>query len=60
MRFFTHPGSENKEIADLNQIIQNAISLSRNEWKIIAEIKTDLDPNLPGVECLPIELSQVV
>ncbi|MBK7452945.1 MAG: PAS domain-containing protein, partial [Anaerolineales bacterium] len=25
MRFFTHPGSENKEIADLNQIIQNAI-----------------------------------
>ena len=60
MRFFTHPGSENKEIADLNQIIQNAISLSRNEWKIIAEIKTDFDPNLPGVECLPIELSQVV
>ena len=60
MRFFTHPGSENKEIADLNQIIQNAISLSRNEWKIIAEIKTDFDPNLPEVECLPIELSQVV
>lgn len=60
MRYFTHPGGEHKEIANLNQIIQNAISLSRNEWKNVAEIKTDLEADLPNVECLPIELSQVV
>jgi PAS domain S-box-containing protein len=60
MRYFTHPGGENKEIANLNQIIQNAISLSRNEWKNVAEIKTELEADLPNVECLPIELSQVV
>jgi len=60
MRYFTHPGGENKEIANLNQIIQNAISLSRNEWKNVAEINTKLEPDLPNVECLPIELSQVV
>jgi len=60
MRYFSHPGSEAKEMANLNQILQNALSLSRNEWKNVAEIKTDLDETLPAVECMPSELSQVV
>ena len=60
MRYFSHPGSENKEMANLNQIIQNALSLTRNEWKNVAEIKTDLAKDLPAVDCLPGELSQVV
>lgn len=60
MRYFSHPGSEKKEIANLNQIVQNAVTLSRNEWKHVAELKMDLAEDLPGVECLPIEISQVV
>ncbi len=60
MRFFSHPGSEYKEMADLNQIIENALSLSHNEWKNVAEIITDLEADIPAVECLPIDLSQVV
>jgi signal transduction histidine kinase len=60
MRFFSHPGGDNKEMASLNQIIENALSLSRNEWKNVAEVRTDLDADLPPVECLPSELSQVV
>ena len=60
MRFFSHPGSGNKEMANLNQIIQNALSLSRNEWKNLAEIKTDLAEDLPNLECFPSELSQVM
>jgi PAS domain S-box-containing protein len=60
MRFFMHPGSETKEFASLNKIIENALSLSRNEWKNVAEVITDLDPGLPDVECLPGDLSQVI
>ena len=60
MRFFSHPGGDHKEMANLNQVIQNALTLSSNEWKNVAEIITNLDPNLPNVECLPSELSQVV
>jgi PAS domain S-box-containing protein len=60
MRFFSHPGSETKEIANLNRIIESALSLSRNEWKNLADIQLDLDPDLPALECLPIDLSQVV
>ncbi|MEI7846729.1 MAG: CHASE4 domain-containing protein [Chloroflexota bacterium] len=60
MRFFSHPGHQKKEDANLNQIIQNALDLSRSEWKNVAEIQTDLDPNLPILQCLPIELSQVI
>jgi len=60
MRFFSHPGSESKSMANLNQIIENAVTLSRNEWKGVAEVKTELESELPVLECLPVELSQVV
>jgi PAS domain S-box-containing protein len=60
MRFFSHPGHQKKENANLNHIIQNAVDLSRSEWNNVAEIQTNLDPNLPILQCLPIELSQVI
>jgi len=60
MRFFMHPGGTTKELANLNKIIENALSLSRNEWKNVAEVTTDLDPDLPAIECMPSDLSQVV
>ena len=60
MRYFLHPGKENKEMADLNHIIENTLTVSRNEWKNVAEITTDLTSDLPKVECMPSELSQVL
>jgi len=59
MRYYSHPGSATREPANINQIIQNALSLSRNEWKSVAEIKTDLAEDLPAILCLPSELGQV-
>ena len=58
LRDFSHPGSEKKELADLNRILTSVLSVSRGEWKHVAEIHQDLDPHLPHVECLPGELSQ--
>ncbi|GIX22702.1 MAG: hypothetical protein KatS3mg121_1485 [Gammaproteobacteria bacterium] len=60
MKEFSHPGSASKELSDLNKNILNTITVSRNEWKYVADLETDLDPDLPQVECLPNELNQVI
>jgi PAS domain S-box-containing protein len=60
MKDFSHPGREEKVPADLNRAIKNTLAVSRNEWKYIAEVETDLDPSLPEVTCLPGEINQVL
>lgn len=60
MKEFSHPGSKDKVSANLNAIIQTTIVVASNEWKYVAEIQTDFDPDLPSVECLTDELGQVV
>lgn len=59
MKDFSHPGTEDKVAVDLNRALEGTITVSRNEWKYVAEIITDLDPALPLVHCLPQELNQV-
>jgi PAS domain S-box-containing protein len=60
MKEFSHPGNEEKTPLDLNRAIESTITVARNEWKYVAEMETDLDPNLPPVPGLPGELNQVV
>lgn len=60
MKEFSHPGTEAQERIDLNRAIENTLTVSRNEWKYVAELHTDLDPGLPLVPCFPGELNQVV
>jgi signal transduction histidine kinase/ActR/RegA family two-component response regulator len=60
MKVFSHPGNEQKQAVDLARAIENALTISRNEWKYVADIVTDFDPNLPMVACLPGELNQVI
>ncbi len=60
MKEFSHPGSEEKTPIDINRAIQNTITVARNEWKYVADMETDFDPNLPLVPCLPGELNQVI
>ncbi|OHB81362.1 MAG: hypothetical protein A2V98_02115 [Planctomycetes bacterium RBG_16_64_12] len=60
MREFSHPGSEQKQATDLNRAIQNTLTVSRNEWKYVADVVTDFDPNLPLVWCLPSDFNRVI
>ena len=60
MKEFSHPGSRDKVSANLNAIIQTTIIVATNEWKYVAEIKTDFDPDLPSISCLVDEMGQVV
>jgi PAS domain S-box-containing protein len=60
MKEFSHPGTKEKIPLDLNHAIDSTITVSRNEWKYVAELETDFDPALPLINCLPGELSQVI
>lgn len=60
MKEFSHPGSLEKRAVDLNRAIETTITISRNEWKYVAEMETNLDPELPLVPCLAGEINQVL
>lgn len=60
MKEFSHPGSKEKVSVDINKAIETTITVSRNEWKYVAEMETDFDVELPMVPCLPGEFNQVI
>jgi len=59
MKEFSHPGTEEKTLTDINRALENTITVARNEWKYVAELVKDFEPALPLVPCLPGELNQV-
>ncbi len=59
MKDFSHMGGTEMKNVDLNRAVQSTATVSRNEWKYVADLETDLDPELPAVPCLPGELNQV-
>ena len=60
MKEFSHPGSEEKRLVDLNRAIETTLTVARSEWKYVAEVITRLDPSLPMVPCLAGEINQVL
>ena len=60
MKEFSHPGSDAKELIDLNRVIETTVTLATNEWKYVARVDFDLDPHLPAIHGHPGELGQVV
>ncbi len=57
---FSHPGGDEMVAFDINAIIETTLIVSKNQWKYVAEVETDLDRSLPQVKCLPGELGQVI
>lgn len=60
MKEFSHPGTHEKVITNINHSIDNTIIVTRNEWKYVADLTTDLDPSLPDIPCLVDEFNQVI
>ncbi len=58
MKAFAHPGDRELKLADLNSAITNTITVSRNEWKYVAEIDTEF-ADFCAVKCNLGELNQV-
>ncbi|MEZ6191223.1 MAG: ATP-binding protein [Phycisphaerales bacterium] len=59
MKEFAHPGVENMTSIDLNRAIMSTATVCQSEWRYVADLVTELDPDLPPVPCLPGELNQV-
>jgi signal transduction histidine kinase len=60
MKDFSHPGSDQKEVIDINKAIESTLTVSHNEWKYNAELVTDFDAVLTAVPCYPGEFNQVI
>ena len=60
MKDFSHPGSGHKQPVDLNRAIESTLTVSRSEWKYVADVVTDLAPDLPLVNCLAGDFNQVI
>ncbi len=59
MKEFSYPDRDDKKPADLNHVIRNALTVSRNEYKHMVELETQFG-NLPAVECRAGEIGQVL
>ncbi len=60
MKEFSHPGSEEKRAIDINRAIETTVTVARNEWKYVAEVRTCFDEKLPPVACFAGEFNQVI
>ena len=60
MREFSHPGEDECTPIDINQAIQSTITISRHEWKYVADIETDFDQSLACVPCHAGQINQVL
>ena len=60
MKEFSHPGPVEKMPVDVNRAIESTALVSKNEWKYVADLTTDFDPNLPPVPCVAGEINQVI
>ncbi|WP_353612780.1 HAMP domain-containing sensor histidine kinase [Mangrovibacter phragmitis] len=60
MKEFSHPSQNEKEYADIREIINTTITVARNEWKYVATLNTYFADNLPQVPCLRDMIGQVI
>jgi signal transduction histidine kinase len=60
IRDFARPSTDGKTPTDLNRVVETIVNLATSELRDVAEIQTDLAPQLPLVECLSGELHHVL
>lgn len=59
MKEFSHPAIDRTPY-DLNRAISSTITVASNEWKYVADIRTDFDATLPPVTVMPGAFNQVI
>ena len=59
MKDFSHPATERTPL-DINRAMASTATVASNEWKYVAELKTDFDADLPTVPVMPGDFNQVI
>jgi PAS domain S-box-containing protein len=60
MKEFSHPDAAEKSAVDINRATETTVTVARNEWKYVADVRMELDEKLPPVPCYAGELNQVI
>ncbi len=60
MKDFAHPGSRRHTSVDINQVIDNTITICKHEWKYAAQMDLHLGEDVPIIQGDPGELGQVL
>ncbi len=60
VKMFAHPGTITLAPQSPAQLIATAVSVSRNSWKNVADLTTDVEPDLPNVFCHGGDIDQVL
>jgi signal transduction histidine kinase len=60
MKEFAHPDHKEMVQSDLNRAISSTLVIASNEYKYLAEVETEFDPDLPLVNCYAGEINQVL
>ncbi|MBM4220711.1 MAG: PAS domain S-box protein [Gammaproteobacteria bacterium] len=59
MKDFSHPATKRTPL-DINRAIASTATVASNEWKYVAELRTDFDTDLPTVPVMPGDFNQVI
>ncbi|MAT70053.1 MAG: hypothetical protein CMJ58_11075 [Planctomycetaceae bacterium] len=59
-KYMTHSGPETKSDTDVNELVRNATTITRNQWKFAAELHLELEEGLPLAPVHTCELTQVL
>lgn len=57
---FAHPERGEKSHQDLNALIDNVLTVSRNQWSMHADVSLSTEGGVGAVSCFPGQLSQVL
>ncbi|GEM_PF-779051 len=57
---FSHPGQIDRQVVDINRVVENAVKVCKSEWKYTAEMQLNLDSGLPDIECYPSMIGQSI
>ncbi|MCR4411373.1 MAG: sensor histidine kinase, partial [Thermoguttaceae bacterium] len=60
MKEFSHPGASDGATTDLRRAVESTLTVSRNEWKYVADLETDFASDLPPVRAKFGDVNQVV
>jgi signal transduction histidine kinase len=60
MKQLARPSEAQRTHVDLNRAIESTLIVSRSEWRTVARIRSDLDPELPTVPAHEAELNQAI
>lgn len=60
MKSFSHASNGDKKEVDIKEAIETTVTVAQSEWRYVAHVNCEFEPDLPLVPCLRDEFNQVI